>query len=110
MIPRDEPSEIRNQKVLLTIAIHVEHLNMRGIGDAGDRGKTPLWIGEVADQDNPVPHLGCEQVEPSVAVDVDELHMRYRRRGRSVGRREISYVEAGSIGRRPRRWRRQPIG
>ena len=83
-----------------------------GMRNARDDGQRAAGLVGVAGEDDALPHVGAEQIEALVAVEVHQAHVRHRRRGRHVrhGHGLARELKRRLAGRRPAFRQRQALG
>ena len=80
MIGREELPHFRDEEVLDAVPVNVGERDVRGMRNAGhlrERAARRSWS---AREHHPLAHVGAEDVELSVAIQVDEAHVGHRRR------------------------------
>ena len=85
MIGRQELAEIADEEVLDAVAVEVGHCDVRRVVQLREDIEGGVRRVRPAEQHHPVAHVGREQLQPAVAVEVDEpdvCHRRIRRRRR----------------------------
>ena len=110
-----ERPEVGDQQVVASVLVQVEQGRVRRVRDVGDDVQQPgLRVRRPSDHHVAVAHLGGDDLELAVAVDVGETHVGHRRRlRRPLGREGPSHendlrrgVDGGPRFRRGKRFRR----
>ena len=118
VVGRKERAHVANEDVLDAVAVDVCKSCVRRVRNTGERLPTagpavtvPLEC-PARGEDDALTHVGPEQVQPPVAVDVFNRQARHRWRRRHVCHRQRAPLEAyrGVAGRGPGFWRRQSLG
>ena len=77
VIRREELAEVRDEEILDAVTIGVGQGHVGGVRDVRDNGQPTARLVGMAGEDEPLPHVGADHVEPLVAVKVDQLQVRY---------------------------------
>ena len=101
VIRRKELAEIGDEQILDAVAIDVGQRDVRGVRDARDDRQRAACLRRPAGEDQPLPHVGAEHVEPLVAVEIDEPDVRD---GRRAGHVRHASGRAARTGRATRWW------
>ena len=89
MVAGQERPEVGDQQVVAPVLVQVEHRRMRGVRDVGDDVQQPgRRIRGPSDHHVSVAHLGGDDLELAVAIDIGEAHVGDRRRLRRAFRRK----------------------
>ena len=113
VIGRKELAQIGDEQILDAVAIDVGQRDVRGVRDARDDRQRAAGLRGMTGEDQPLPHVGAEHVEPLVAVEIDE-RARSRRPGvpgmSGMVRPRRAKRTGDSLGGRPGFRRRETFG
>ena len=98
VIGREELPHLRDEEILHAVLVDVGERDVSRMGNARDLRESPARRTWIAAEDEPLAHVGAEDVELTVAVQVDEAHVGHRR---SAGHSGDGHRPARERQRRP---------
>jgi hypothetical protein len=93
VIPRQELAEVGDEQIGDTVLVEIDGGGARGIRHASDEREPGVAIVGAAEEHHPVSHVAHDELEPTVAVEIDELDVGHDGRRRRLGWRQQVMVE-----------------
>ena len=105
MIGRQKASEIADEQVVHAVSVEIVKGEVRRVRQGRDHVEAPARIGKLSSQQHPEPHVGGDELQRPVAVEIERANVRDCRAGRRVLRRERADCEVATVGVGARRRR-----